>query len=77
MAIHLTSKEISGKYDHFARWYDWVAGVPDILASAGFAGGCCSERRRQCWKLPSEQGKTFTTIRRIAASALWMLAGKC
>jgi phosphatidylethanolamine/phosphatidyl-N-methylethanolamine N-methyltransferase len=31
MAINLTSKEISEKYDHFARWYDWVEVVPDIL----------------------------------------------
>jgi ubiquinone/menaquinone biosynthesis C-methylase UbiE len=31
MAVHLTSKEISAKYDHFARWYDWVEGVPAIL----------------------------------------------
>jgi ubiquinone/menaquinone biosynthesis C-methylase UbiE len=31
MAINLTSKEISEKYNQFAHWYDWVEGVPDIL----------------------------------------------
>jgi hypothetical protein len=31
MATELTTKEISEKYDRFARWYDWVEGVPDIL----------------------------------------------
>jgi ubiquinone/menaquinone biosynthesis C-methylase UbiE len=31
MAIHLTSKEISEKYNHFARWYDVVEGIPDLL----------------------------------------------
>ena len=31
MAVHLTTPEISQKYDRFARWYDWVEGVPDLL----------------------------------------------
>jgi ubiquinone/menaquinone biosynthesis C-methylase UbiE len=31
MAVELTTKEISEKYNRFARWYDWVEGVPDIL----------------------------------------------
>jgi ubiquinone/menaquinone biosynthesis C-methylase UbiE len=31
VAIHLTSKEISEKYNHFARWYDVVEGIPDFL----------------------------------------------
>ena len=28
---HLTQSEISQKYDRFARWYDWVEGIPDLL----------------------------------------------
>jgi ubiquinone/menaquinone biosynthesis C-methylase UbiE len=31
MATVLTTKEISEKYDRFARWFDLVEGVPDIL----------------------------------------------
>jgi len=31
MTVDLTSREISEKYDRFARWYDWVEGVPDLL----------------------------------------------
>jgi ubiquinone/menaquinone biosynthesis C-methylase UbiE len=31
MAVKFTSQEISRKYDGFARWYDWVEGVPDLL----------------------------------------------
>ena len=31
MAVNFTSQEISQKYDQFARWYDWVEGVPDVL----------------------------------------------
>jgi len=31
MTTELTTKEISEKYDRFARWFDWVEGVPDIL----------------------------------------------
>ena len=27
----LTSREISEKYNRFARWYDWVEGVPEVL----------------------------------------------
>lgn len=31
MPVQLTAREISQKYDGFARWYDWVEGVPDLL----------------------------------------------
>ena len=31
MAAEFASREISEKYDRFARWYDWVEGVPDLL----------------------------------------------
>jgi len=31
MAVELTSREISQKYNRFARWYDWVEGVPEVL----------------------------------------------
>jgi ubiquinone/menaquinone biosynthesis C-methylase UbiE len=27
----LTQREISQKYNRFARWYDWVEGVPEVL----------------------------------------------
>jgi ubiquinone/menaquinone biosynthesis C-methylase UbiE len=31
MAVRFTSQEISQKYDRFARWYDWVESIPDVL----------------------------------------------
>jgi ubiquinone/menaquinone biosynthesis C-methylase UbiE len=31
MPVQLTSQEISEKYDRFARWYDLVEGIPDVL----------------------------------------------
>jgi hypothetical protein len=31
MAAKFTSQEISEKYNRFARWYDWVEGIPDVL----------------------------------------------
>jgi ubiquinone/menaquinone biosynthesis C-methylase UbiE len=31
MAAELTAREISEKYNRFARWYDWVEGVLDLL----------------------------------------------
>lgn len=31
MTIALSAKTIASKYDRFARWYDWVEGVPDWL----------------------------------------------
>jgi ubiquinone/menaquinone biosynthesis C-methylase UbiE len=31
MAVELTTKEISEKYDRCARWFDWVEGIPDLL----------------------------------------------
>jgi ubiquinone/menaquinone biosynthesis C-methylase UbiE len=29
--VHFTSREISEKYDRFARWYDLVEEIPDVL----------------------------------------------
>lgn len=31
MTINFTSQELSSKYNRFARWYDLVEGVPDLL----------------------------------------------
>jgi ubiquinone/menaquinone biosynthesis C-methylase UbiE len=31
VAVTLTSRELSDKYNRFARWYDWVEGIPDLL----------------------------------------------
>jgi ubiquinone/menaquinone biosynthesis C-methylase UbiE len=31
MAVKFTSQEISRKYDGFARWYDWLEGIPNLL----------------------------------------------
>jgi ubiquinone/menaquinone biosynthesis C-methylase UbiE len=28
---HITRQEISQRYDRFARWYDWVEGIPELL----------------------------------------------
>src|SRR5262247_448724 len=49
MAIKLTSREISEKYDRFARWYDFVEGIPDLL-------GVRKLRRRL---LPRASGKVL------------------
>lgn len=35
MGVQLTAREISRKYDAFARWYDWVEGIPDLLGVRG------------------------------------------
>ncbi len=31
MAVKFTAREISEIYNRFARWYDWVEGVPNLL----------------------------------------------
>lgn len=31
MAVGFASREISAKYDRFARWYDWLEGIPNLL----------------------------------------------
>jgi ubiquinone/menaquinone biosynthesis C-methylase UbiE len=31
MAVELTPQDLSQKYDRFARWYDWVEGIPELL----------------------------------------------
>jgi ubiquinone/menaquinone biosynthesis C-methylase UbiE len=29
--MEFSSQELAHKYDQFARWYDWVEGIPDLL----------------------------------------------
>ena len=31
MAVEFASRDISAKYDRFARWYDWLEGIPNLL----------------------------------------------
>jgi ubiquinone/menaquinone biosynthesis C-methylase UbiE len=31
MAVELASREIAAKYDRFARWYDWLEGILNLL----------------------------------------------
>jgi ubiquinone/menaquinone biosynthesis C-methylase UbiE len=31
MAVEFASREISAKYDRFARWYDWLEGILNLL----------------------------------------------
>ena len=31
MTVEFGSREISAKYDRFARWYDWLEGIPNLL----------------------------------------------
>ena len=31
MAVGSASREISEKYDRFARWYDWLEGIPNLF----------------------------------------------
>jgi ubiquinone/menaquinone biosynthesis C-methylase UbiE len=31
MAVNFTSREIAEKYNRFARWYDWLEAIPDLL----------------------------------------------
>ena len=31
MPVEFASRDISEKYDRFARWYDWVEGVPELV----------------------------------------------
>jgi ubiquinone/menaquinone biosynthesis C-methylase UbiE len=36
MGVEFTSQEISEKYNQFARWYDWIEGIPDLLGLSKF-----------------------------------------
>lgn len=38
MAVDFTSQEISQKYDRFARWYDWIEGIPEVLGVTRLRG---------------------------------------
>ena len=31
MAVRFASRELAKKYDQFARWYDWLEGIPNLV----------------------------------------------
>jgi ubiquinone/menaquinone biosynthesis C-methylase UbiE len=59
MAVKLTSAEISGRYDRFARWYDWVEGVLDVLGVSRLRGRLLQELSGRVLEVAVGTGKNI------------------
>jgi ubiquinone/menaquinone biosynthesis C-methylase UbiE len=59
MAAEFTSREISAKYDDFARWYDWVEFVPDLLGVGKLRGSLLSRASGRVLEVAVGTGKNL------------------
>ena len=56
----LTSRDISEKYDRFARWYDWVEGVPEILGVRSLRRGLLQQASGRILEVAVGTGKNLS-----------------
>jgi ubiquinone/menaquinone biosynthesis C-methylase UbiE len=59
MAVQLTAEEIARKYDRFARWYDVVEGVPDLLGVKRLRGELLARASGKILEVAAGTGKNF------------------
>ena len=59
MAVEFSSRDISEKYDRFARWYDWVEGVPDLLGVRRLRRSLLSRASGRVLEVAVGTGKNF------------------
>jgi ubiquinone/menaquinone biosynthesis C-methylase UbiE len=59
MAVELTSREISEKYDRFARWYDWFESVPDLLGVRRLRSGLLQRASGSVLEIAAGTGKNL------------------
>jgi ubiquinone/menaquinone biosynthesis C-methylase UbiE len=57
--MQLTAREISRKYDRFARWYDIVEGVPDLLIVRKLRKRLLQEARGRVLEVAAGTGKNL------------------
>lgn len=57
--MQLTAKEISEKYNGFARWYDVVEGVPDSLGVRKLRRGLLSHATGKVLEIAAGTGKNL------------------
>jgi ubiquinone/menaquinone biosynthesis C-methylase UbiE len=60
MAVEFASREISEKYDRFARWYDLVEGVPDLLGVKRFRRRLLARASGRVLEVAAGTGKNLT-----------------
>jgi ubiquinone/menaquinone biosynthesis C-methylase UbiE len=69
----LTTEEIRKKYDRFARWYDLVEGIPDVLGVTRLRRRLLDKVRGDVLEVSAGTGKNFryyASVRRVIASDL-------
>src|ERR687898_836138 len=59
MAVEFASREISEKYDRFARWYDWLEGIPDLLGLRRLRRSLFSRASGRVLEVAVGTGKNF------------------
>ena len=59
MAVKFTAREISEKYNGFARWYDVVEGIPDLLGVKKLRRGLLLRAAGNVLEIAAGTGKNF------------------
>src|SRR5919106_6913998 len=60
MTVEFTAREISRKYDDFARWYDWVEGILDCLGLRRLRRGLLQRASGRVLEVAVGTGKNLT-----------------
>ena len=68
--MQLTAKEISEKYDTFARWYDAVEGIPELLGVRKLRRRLLSHAAGQVLEIAAGTRKNLLYYPRAAISSL-------
>jgi ubiquinone/menaquinone biosynthesis C-methylase UbiE len=63
MSVEFASRELSAKYDRFARWYDYAEGVLDILGVKRLRRRVLSEASGKVLEVAVGTGKNFRYYR--------------
>ena len=58
--MHFTSREISEKYDRFARWFDLVEGIPNLLGVRKLRRQLLRQASGKVLEVAVGTGKNFT-----------------
>ena len=76
MAVQLTSQEISQKYNRFARWYDLVEGIPDLLGVRRLRQRLLEQASGKILEVAVGTGKNLPYYRRFSQITAVDLSGK-
>jgi ubiquinone/menaquinone biosynthesis C-methylase UbiE len=77
MSVQFESREIADKYDQFARWYDWVEGVPDLLGVSRLRHQLLRRASGNVLEVAVGTGKNLRYYPRECRSLPWISVVRC